>query len=260
MRLKAIASNLFLRVLGWASRSRSAEGEGYRFRILLGPLRGTRFSVLKLERSSFFLGTYEPHVVDAMRRHVMPGSVVYDVGANAGYLTLILARLVGAEKGRVFAFEADPANLSVLRANVGKNDLAQVSIVPKAVADFSGKVRFATFGYTLVSHIASALEPEDAKMVEVPSVSIDDFVYRDGNPPPAFLKVDVEGAEALVIRGGARTIREAKPVIVAEVRAGDTWNAVQEIIGPCGYTTTVLHGSNSLERDRLADLLLLPPR
>ena len=65
-------------------------------RTLWGPLRGVRMYYREFEQPGMILGNYERRLVATIRSHVRRGSVAYDVGANIGYLTLVLDRFVGA--------------------------------------------------------------------------------------------------------------------------------------------------------------------
>jgi FkbM family methyltransferase len=226
--------------------------------VLTGPIQGMYLSMPDLWRPSYALGTYERHVVRAMRRYISPGSVAYDIGANIGYFTLVLARLVG-DSGTVHSFEPDPANLRALESNLRQNRIDNVRVVPSVVSNATGVVTFATFRYSLVNHIANAETPSDAQLVTVPSITLDDFIYRQGNAAPAFVKIDVEGAEDRVFRGAERTLREKKPAIIAEVRAGGIYEEICHQLGPYGYTACVLGaGAKRMARTGLADILFLP--
>ncbi len=68
----------------------------------------------------YWLGTYEPELQSALRELIPQGAIIFDVGANIGYVSLLLAKAAG-EVGRVFAFEALPSNVEQLRRNVALN-------------------------------------------------------------------------------------------------------------------------------------------
>ena len=227
----------------------------HRLRVLAGPLRGTYLTTPALTRLSFCLGTYQRGVVSLMKRHVARGMTAYDLGAHMGYFTLVLAKLVG-ESGRVFAFEPDPRNLRALRNNLEGN-LKAVTVTPAAVADRSSEVTFATFGFSSVSHIADSRTPADAVRITVRALTLDDFVYRDGNPAPNFIKVDVEGAEVRVIRGAERVLREARPVVVVEAWRSH-WDEVAALMQGLGYRWHVLGGEETMVRAGVADVLFVP--
>ena len=228
----------------------------YQCAISGGELQGMSFSMPRLERLSFKLGSYEPQVVNAMVRHVRKGMVCYDVGANAGYLSLVLSKLA-QEEGRVYSFEPDPKNLSALKANLRNNRRKNMTIVEKAVSDKSGKVTFASFDYSLVGHIAHETTPEDASLFSVEAISLDDFVFIEKQPAPDFIKIDVEGAELQVFEGGMKAIERHRPIVLAEVRAGDIWHAIEKRMKALGYQAEFLKGWD-MERDQLGDVLLLP--
>ena len=97
--------------------------------VATGGLNGMQLSLDLQTEKDYWLGTYELALQAAIQDFVQPDMVAYDVGANIGYITLLLARAVG-ETDQVFAFEALPANLERLRADVALNGPAsQVQIV-----------------------------------------------------------------------------------------------------------------------------------
>lgn len=224
-------------------------------RVLGGPLRGVTLVLPGVERASMVAGTYEHAVARALRQHLRPGDVAYDVGAHVGYLSLVMARLVGP-RGRVVAFEANPDNQRSLATNFARIAPNVAEMVPTAVSDHTGIVRFATFGYSLVGHIETVDTPTDAHVVTTPCVTLDEYVYGRSHPAPALVKVDVEGAEAQVLRGGWRLLNEHRPVVIVEARLTDEWWAVASNLARVGYHATTLHRWDN----NMRDLLLLPPQ
>ena len=110
--------------------------------IAAGRLEGLQMQLDLQSEKDYWLGTYETELERALSERVKAGMVVYDLGANIGYISLLAARLTG-EKGRVFSFEALPGNQERLHTNAGLNaGLAPISVVPKAVAEHSGKAVF----------------------------------------------------------------------------------------------------------------------
>lgn len=214
--------------------------------------------VPSLTRASFASGTYQSHITRAMRSHVRPGDVCFDLGAHVGYFALVLARLAGPA-GHVYAFEPDPRNFEALTANTANT--AHVTPVAAAVSDQPGEVVFATFEMSSIGHIADSKTPGDAHRVPVTCTTLDRFVYEDGNPAPAFIKIDVEGAETRVLEGAARLLREAQPAIVVEVRGPGRWSEVKEIAGKAGYVATMIGaGERGLGSAGYGDALLAPAR
>ena len=85
--------------------------------VAAGDLKGYQVLLnLKTEKSRW-LGTYEPELQAALRQFLRPGSTVYDVGANIGYISLLMAHNVGPD-GKIFAFEALPVNVERIQQNM----------------------------------------------------------------------------------------------------------------------------------------------
>ena len=229
----------------------------YRTKVLGGFLQGMSFSMPQLERLSFALGTYEAHIVRCMQRLIKPGDTVYDIGANAGYFTLVMSKIVQSN-GNVFSFEPDPSNFGALQKNIQDNNLTVAKPIQKAVSDSTEELTFATFEYSLVGHIATQSTPDDATLIKVDATTLDDFVYKQGFPSPKFLKIDVEGAEDRVLFGADRLLREARPIILAEVREGEIYENIVHFLTERGYRFEFLKGGWQREKHQLSDMLFLP--
>jgi FkbM family methyltransferase len=162
-------------------------------------------------------GTLEPPVQEALRRHAAPGAVVYDIGANLGFFSLLAARLVGPE-GHVYAFDPAPANAAAIRANAAVNDLDRITVLELALGEAPGRAALS------VSDDASwafleRYAPDRARgaTIEVEVTTVDRLVAGGTLAPPRLVKIDVEGAELDVLAGMAETIRHHSPVIVCEM-------------------------------------------
>ena len=196
-----------------------------------GPLRGMRWlpsSGGKLAR--FLLGTYEAKQSALFAQRVTPGQQVLDVGAAAGYYTLLAAKCVGAS-GSVIACEPDAGNLSFLRAHVARNRLTNVRILALALADQNGRARF---GRTRGSGRGRLTHDGESEVV----VRRLDDLAGELSLRPQHLKIDVEGAELDVLRGGERLIREHGPTLFLSTH--DRQNpgvhaACYELLGSWGY-------------------------
>jgi len=165
-----------------------------------------------------FFGSYEPELRDVMRVIVPPGGVAIDVGANVGWHTLLLARLVGGA-GRVLAVEANPSVREQLAQNIGLNRLAQVEIIPCAAAAAEGSLRFAGpaaddpgagNGHVVKEEAAAA------GVISVPARPLDAVVAERRLERLDFIKIDVEGFEWPVLQGAEQTIAKHRPNIIFE--------------------------------------------
>ncbi len=206
-------------------------GQGSSALIREGPLAGCRLHAPLHERLAYGFGSYEPVVMAEIQRIIRPESCFFDVGAHIGYFSLLAAK-AGA---RVFAFEPNPANVEVLQRNVDDNRLAKVTVVPKAVSDRDGTLRFATFPRSSVGKVASENLPSDARIDEIACCSLDGFVFGEGNPSPASIKIDVEGAEGSVLRGARVLLERHRPVLLVEMHGRGPQEAVLEATAPFGY-------------------------
>jgi FkbM family methyltransferase len=168
-----------------------------------------------------WLGEHEPTLQQALAAVVRPGMVVYDIGAHVGSIALGMAGLVG-RSGRVVAFEADPETAENLMENRDRNGLTTLlEIVSFAVwSHSSSRISFRRGGKKR-SHGGVEMEGQypvlgSGEVIEIPAITLDDFV-ANGGLIPQLIKIDVEGAEYEVLRGGERLFLTQRPLIVAEV-------------------------------------------
>ena len=184
-------------------------------RILRGLASGYKISVSPAEHFSYLLGTYEPYLQAAIRKYVRAGDVVYDIGANIGYVSLALAKQVGP-RGRVIAFEPIPENVSLLRQNIAQNRVANVCVLEKAASNASGEGVLRVSGnYATASLVWHRHDPK-AVEVGAKTIALDDCAGSGEIPPPRFVKIDVEGGEALVLEGMQKLLAASKPVVFIE--------------------------------------------
>jgi FkbM family methyltransferase len=160
---------------------------------------------------------FEPDVTAYFRDRVRTGMVVFDIGANVGHFTLLAAKRVGPT-GQVYAFEASPTEYKKLTANVALNRLTNVVTNPMAVCDRTGTVSFqvCSDGLGLYNSLGTPLR-QTATSLQVPCTSLDDYLQATGMVRVDVLKIDVEGAERLVLAGGHRLLlRSDAPEVVCE--------------------------------------------
>jgi FkbM family methyltransferase len=160
------------------------------------------------------LGVFEPGTTRLIERVVKPGMVVIDVGAHVGYYTLLAASLVG-DQGRVFAFEPDAGNYSLLLENINLNGHSCARAFRQAVADRGGSTSFFLSAWgsdrNSLYQDNSGLE---AQRVEVEAVTLDDFLAAAGNPIVDLVKMDIEGAELVALQGMKETLKRTRRLIL----------------------------------------------
>lgn len=200
--------------------------------ILQGPLRG-RWWVAGSMTHGAWLGSYEMEKQTLFNQEIRPGHVVYDIGANVGYYTMLAAQLAGPT-GKVFAFEPLPRNLGYLRRHVEMNKLTTATVVDAAVSEKAGEAFFGNDPGE--SHTMAHLREQGG--VKVRLVSVDGFVAA-GNPRPTLLKIDVEGAEASVLRGARGVLTSSpRPVIFLATHGAAVHAECLGLLKEMGYTVT----------------------
>lgn len=193
--------------VSWRRRITAALGRRARPAVIaVGPGRGLRFDPGAGD-PAYAAGAVELPVQEALAALLRPGDLVLDVGANVGFLSVIAARLVGPA-GRVVAFEPVPANARQVRRNAHLNGFANIDIVASAVGDHTGRARLVLARFAGGAALREAGAPPDAcGEVEVPITTLDDWLAAQGQPAPALVKIDVEGAEPAVLGGSRRRWR-----------------------------------------------------
>jgi FkbM family methyltransferase len=206
--------------------------------VAAGGLQGLRLSLDLQQEKDYWLGTYELDLQAAVADLVHPGMQVYDVGANIGYISLLLARRVG-DTGHVYAFEALPANLERLRLNLELSGLsARLTVVPAAVVEQKRLVSFLVGPSGGMGKAAGSAGRQDmvySQALEVDGLSLDEFVYADGHPPPQVVKLDIEGGEVLALPGMSRLLVEARPIILLELHGPEAARLVWDRLLAAGY-------------------------
>lgn len=157
---------------------------------------------------------YERAERDALIALAKPGDVLFDVGAYVGWYSVEFARRVPGSK--VYAYEPIAENRIELNKNIG--DLKNVFVFPFGVADYND---FSTFYVSNQESGTASLAPleEDRfgatttveKMVSTIDITCS---YRH---PPNFIKIDVEGAEFLVLKGARETLKRYRPIVLCEM-------------------------------------------
>jgi len=206
-------------------------------KIAAGDLAGFTIQLDMQIDKDYWLGTYEPELQSALRELVPTGALIFDVGANIGYVSLLLAKAAGVN-GNVIAFEALPSNAEQLRRNVALNGMERrVKVVDRAVTQASGPVHFLVHASGGMGKVAGSAGREDKYQSEVtvPGISLDEFVYGQGNPPPQVVKMDIEGGEVLALPGMRRVLAEARPLMLMELHGPVSSRVAWETLNAAGY-------------------------
>jgi FkbM family methyltransferase len=175
-------------------------------------------------------GLYELDTARLIKRLLGPGDHFVDCGAYIGYFTLLAATCVG-QGGKIDAFEPQAANFARLQENVRRNHLLdRVTLHSMALSDREGTVELYRPSEHVDNHGTSSMFPDPewnqragssaiattaaATRTEVRAMRLDDVLH---SARPKLIKIDVEGAEPLVVGGMTKLISsEAPPAIILE--------------------------------------------
>jgi FkbM family methyltransferase len=202
--------------------------------ILRGPLRGKRWVVRSSFQSCWF-GIYEYENQLRFVASLKPGAVVYDVGANVGFYTL-LAAVIAGPGGRVYSFEPLPRNLAILRRHVQLNHLENVEIFDGAVSDSAGTAHFSTQNIPEMGFISSTGD------LEVRTFALDELLAAGRLRPPDVIKIDVEGAERDVFEGARKLLAEHRPTIMLATHGPEVHRRCLEFLRGLSYQLAPMDG------------------
>lgn len=217
-----------------------------------GHLKGYWWSLFTGIR--FLRGDYHLNETEEMIRLINPDDVVYDVGAHIGYYSLIASRKVAehysADRrigGHVFAFEPLPVNLKALQFHVNANKIENITIVPYAVSSESGQSTFdIAAGGTGRGRLNSSGN------IRVITITLDSWVFKQNNPPPNFIKIDVEGGEVDVLKGASELLKRYSPKIFLATHGEEIREECETFLRAQGYIVKPFRNSDIIaEKPRL---------
>ncbi|MBM4259587.1 MAG: FkbM family methyltransferase [Deltaproteobacteria bacterium] len=189
-----------------------------------------------------FAGTYEPKLIRLINRFELKPGVIVNIGANIGLLAVHLARTFPDR--RVLAVEPNPEVLPLLYENLQRNNVAnRVTVIEACVSDHAGQVELSIIHdrpeYSSIGGIVPRYaQGEQQHAIQVPAMTLAALL---GSQVPALVVMDVEGAEAKVLKGGRTVLEQYNPTCVAECsdtllsKFGDSSGEVIASLRQCGY-------------------------
>lgn len=168
---------------------------------------------------SFRRGDYDAKEIHFVRSLLKKGDIFWDAGANFGLYSLLGAMAVGKE-GHVLAIEPDPRNIKRLRRNIFVNRLfnsIKISQISFALGDCEDRVEFSSCSAGAYSSFKPSEVPGIVKKIRVHQTTLDKLLTLCNNPNIKLMKIDVEGAELLVLYGGTNFFQVyPRPIILIE--------------------------------------------
>ncbi|MGE3539937.1 MAG: FkbM family methyltransferase [Candidatus Tectimicrobiota bacterium] len=191
-----------------------------------------------LGRHLFVTGEYEPSTTALFKRLLRPGDTFLDIGANAGYFTLLGAKMVG-KAGRVLSFEPIPAVRKQLEDNIRLNGEACCVVYDVAVSNVDGTSQFFVGPQDHLGTSSMRAISDFTSSIDVRTARLDDLLAD--NVQIAAAKIDVEGAECHVLEGMQGLLARCHPDLVLEITPqylqglGRTVEDIDRLLQPLGY-------------------------
>jgi FkbM family methyltransferase len=175
-----------------------------------------------ISAKTFFRG--EPHVRNWLVEQLGPGQVFFDVGAHHGWMSMWALPLVG-EEGAVHSFEPSPSNVAILEWHRRTNRFGEWTIVPKAVSNEDADARrlyLIDSGDSPMNSLTAGvpgtplMDGRDITPHPISTVTLDTYCAEAGARPDV-VKIDVEGAELMVLQGAKKLLSESHPTLIVAV-------------------------------------------
>lgn len=187
----------------------------------------------------YFYGTHdERYIVTKLLKIIKPGDICWDVGANIGFYTCLLASLVD-DSGAVVAFEPAARTCGYLKENVSLNQFTNVTVVNKGLGD-KQEQRPLYYSEAGLTEGTASLKYADGRAASerVTLDTIDNLFPKLS--APNFVKIDVEGYQLEVLRGGEHCLKTHAPLLMAELKdVGETNRAIfgeiEDYVADLGY-------------------------
>ena len=207
-----------------------------------------------IDAALYYRGRYEPSTLAALRRHVEPSMVVFEVGANIGAHTFEIAKLLDPHHGRLYCFEPATYAFSKLERNRELNHAPHVILERIALSDSNGEetitpgaspaTRPFLSSWDAVSGGARQTGPETILFQ-----TLDDYCAGRQISAINLLKMHVDGNEMRVLRGARHILQRSRPIILTLLtsrlgRVGDSVKGCIEFLSELGYD---VYGPDSRE-------------
>ncbi len=208
--------------------------------ILQGKLRGKKW-IIGSGVFGYWLGTYEPEKQKLFEKIVKKGDIVFDIGAQVGFYTLLASELVGPG-GKVFAFEPLPRNIFFLKKHLEINKIKNVEIASAAVSENGGRAYFEEGLSSSVGHLT-----DKKTETEVAVISLDDWILGRKIPKPDVIKIDAEGAENDILKGALKILIEYQPQILLSAHSVELREKCTELLKSLGFNISIGAGKDAYE-------------
>jgi FkbM family methyltransferase len=200
-----------------------------------GPAAGLRFEISLPKDKAIWTGMVEPEFSAALRDRTRPGDVCYDIGGYRGYMSGVMA-LAGAQP--VITFEPLTENIAAIRKLMELNRHLPIQIQEIAVGKCDGEVQFSMMADPSMGKLTTSPFQNGAEVLKSVTIRmrrLDTLVFEKGLPRPDVIKIDVEGAEADVLRGAEQALSQHRATIFIETHSASLRQECSQLLGNLGY-------------------------
>jgi FkbM family methyltransferase len=174
-------------------------------------VRGPGFDLLAfinedVGRVIWLTHAFEVEETHYFQREIRPTDICVDIGGNVGYMSMLFA--ANAPKGQVHVFEPIELNAALINASAALNGFGNIKVNNVAVGSERGSVKFSVASDSAYSSMIATGRSAEAQSIEVPVTTLDEYVASQLLERVDILKVDVEGAENLVIEGAKNLLSD----------------------------------------------------
>ncbi|MCM8827391.1 MAG: FkbM family methyltransferase [Candidatus Omnitrophica bacterium] len=182
---------------------------------------GREICVLPFDRNAniplFFSSLPEFETIKFLVKRLKENDIFYDIGANLCFYTILAQEFINQEKGEIHAFEPLPEIFSLLCENAKVHYFKNTFLNNLAVSDKIGEAEF--YNKTTLSHsggnsLIFRKELDSAGKIKVKTITLDEYIKT--HKPPTIMKIDIEGAEYLALKGAENLLKTYSPIIIME--------------------------------------------
>jgi FkbM family methyltransferase len=220
--------------------ARLLEGHEFVHIVDAGPARGLKYPITLPDDKGVWTGRYEVELATAIAGAVRRGDVCFDCGGWRGFFSGVMA-LAGASK--VFTFEPLPANVAQLRKMIALNPDLPITLIEAAVTEQSGTLEFVAMPETSMGKLTTSPFQQDnqsGQKIQVRAVALDALLATGEVQPPAVMKIDVEGAELMLLRGARNLLATHSPKLFIEIHSPKLARDCCTLLEQLGYEIRVL--------------------
>jgi FkbM family methyltransferase len=201
--------------------------------VIDGPAKGHKLMIFPREEKYYWTGLHEPHVQAAIAQYLRSGDSFWDIGAHIGFMSMIAAKSVG-RSGEVHAFEPMTANRERLRRSIEANSYINIEIHAEAIGVLDGEAVLHSHGASLMWSLQEKDQGSDGEIV--PCLTLES-VAMQLETIPTLIKIDTEGVELDVLKGGIGFLREHHPIIIVEFTDEERLEAARHLLTDYAFSS-----------------------